>query len=104
MLYKTHVYDIGTSKLTPFRRDRRPSLWKGGHIELKPEPDSRAILAAWVREIVQAQPASFRVLPEEDRKAILEREIARRLYAECDANPDLHRAFCEFLRLRKRRN
>jgi hypothetical protein len=68
---------------------------------VKPEPDFRAILARWIREIVEAQPASFRVLPKADRKAILELEITRRLYDECDADPELNRAFYEFLRLRK---
>jgi hypothetical protein len=71
---------------------------------VKLEPDLQAILAGWVREIVQAQPASFRALLEEDRKSLLKLEITRRLYAQCDTDPELHRAFCEFLRLRKQRN
>jgi hypothetical protein len=72
-----------------------------GRIEVKAEPDLRAILAGWIREIVQAQQASFQAWPEEHRKTLLELEITRRFYAECDADPELHRAFCEFLRLRK---
>ena len=96
-----NVYVFGRLQPNRFRLDHRLCSWKGGRIEVKLEPDWRAILAGWIHEIVQAQPRTFRVLPQADRKAILELEITRRLYAECDADPELRRAFCEFLRLRK---
>jgi hypothetical protein len=99
-----NVYVFDRWRPNRFRLDRRLCSWKGGRIEVKLEPDLRAILAGWIHEIVQAQPPTFRVLPEADRNAILELEITRRLFAECDADPELHRAFCEFLRLRKWRN
>jgi hypothetical protein len=79
-------------------------LLERGRIEVKPGPDLPAILAQWIREIVQLQPPSFQALSEKDRKVFLELEITRRLYAECEADPELHRTFSEFLQLRKQRN
>jgi hypothetical protein len=57
--------------------------------------DLRTILAGWIREIVEAQPASFQTLSEKDRKALLEREITRRFHAEYNANSKLFASSCD---------
>jgi hypothetical protein len=57
--------------------------------------DLRTILAGWIREIVEAQPASFQTLSEEGRKALLEREITRRFHAEYNANSEVFASSCD---------